>query len=151
MEFESFVEFLQNILLDPANRRRNSAIAYEEAKQRPHQNVRAFVAYLETLEEQLEEYTEEQKANHLLAKVQPAMRQRLIEGGYTRQKMSRNDLVATIAMLEQNTIRKERAETPPTKRQKKDSLKEDNSSSKSQYPRRFHNIKDDTSQTPANN
>jgi hypothetical protein len=30
------------------------------------------------------------------------MRERLVEGGYTRNQMSRDDLIATVAMLEQN-------------------------------------------------
>ena len=73
IDFDTFIEFLQDIFLDPKNRQRNSAIVYEEAKQCPNQSIQSFVAYLETLEEQLESYTEEQKANHLLAKIQLAI------------------------------------------------------------------------------
>ena len=92
------------------------------------------MVYLETLEEQLESYTDEQKTNHLLAKIQPAMRQKLIEGGYTQRKMLRNDLIATVAMLEQNTLKKEGSASAKDK--KKDQAKEGSGSSNPRHPRR---------------
>ena len=62
----------------------------------------------------MEPYTENQKATHLLTKIHPEMRQKLLEGGYTQRAiMTRESLVNTIVMLETtaNWVKDHRAGT----------------------------------------
>jgi hypothetical protein len=124
IEWDAFITFLTDILMESGNRQRYYTLKYENAKQRPGQSIRAFVEYLESCEEELEPYTETQRAEHLLAKILPEMRQRLVEGGYTRTKLSRTDLISVIAMLEQN-------QSPTSKGTKTDSKDKDKSESSS--------------------
>jgi hypothetical protein len=122
IEWDAFITFLTDILMESGNRQRLYTLRYENAKQRQGQSIRTFVEYLESCEEELEPYTETQRAEHLLAKILPEMRQRLVEGGYTRTKLSRADLISVIAMLEQN-------QSPTSKGTKTDSKDKSKSSS----------------------
>jgi hypothetical protein len=124
IEWDAFITFLTDILMESGNRQRLYTLRYENAKQRQGQSIRTFVEYLESCEEELEPYTETQRAEHLLAKILPEMRQRLVEGGYTRTKLSRADLISVIAMLEQN-------QSPTSKGTKTDSKDKDKSESSS--------------------
>lgn len=103
ISFEEYHQFLHNLLQDPANRRREAMLRYETARQRPGQPIRAFVNYLEELEEELDPFNERQKADSLFVKMAPTMRQRLIENGFATQEHTRAELANTVAMLEQNS------------------------------------------------
>lgn len=101
MDIAGFEEFLQDLHVDPANRQRIAALRYNVANQRKGQSIRKFVAYLEELEREMEPYTESQKTTHLLTKIHPKMRQRLLEGGYAEQSSAYREAVVNIlAMLE---------------------------------------------------
>ncbi|ELR08221.1 hypothetical protein GMDG_08619 [Pseudogymnoascus destructans 20631-21] len=82
LDIAGFEEFLRDLHIDPANRQRIAALKYNGAHQRKGQDIRKFVAYLEELEREMEPYTESQRTTHLLTKLHPEMRQRLLEGGY---------------------------------------------------------------------
>ncbi len=124
MSFADFEGFLRNLIIDPANRQRLALMSYSRAIQKEGQSIRRFVSYLEELEHEMEPYTETQKANHLLAKINPTIRHKLIEQGYHNQQWHREELVNTIAMLETNEAwikaprsRSDREESRPTRNQ----------------------------------
>ncbi len=101
LDFAGFEEFLRDLHIDPANRQRIAALKYNTARQRKGQGIRKFVAYLEELEREMEPYTESQRTTHLLIKIHPEMRQRLLEGGYAERSTTHREAVVNIlAMLE---------------------------------------------------
>lgn len=67
-EFKTF-------LLDdfrPASLRKHDVFRkYNDAKQKPNQSVSEFVTYMDSLEEQLEPYTESQRIAHLMTRLHP--------------------------------------------------------------------------------
>ncbi|ELR04655.1 hypothetical protein GMDG_01514 [Pseudogymnoascus destructans 20631-21] len=101
LDIAGFEEFLRDLHVDPANRQRIAALKYNVALQRKGHSIRKFVAYLEDLEREMELYTESQKTVHLLTKIHPEMRQRLLEGGYAERSSTHRDAIVNIlAMLE---------------------------------------------------
>ncbi|KFY19162.1 hypothetical protein V493_08103, partial [Pseudogymnoascus sp. VKM F-4281 (FW-2241)] len=103
LDIAGFEEFLRDLHVDPANRQRIAALKYNGALQRKGQSIRKFVAYLEDLEREMEPYTKSQRTTHLLTKIHPEMRQRLIEGGYAERSSTHREAVVNIlAMLEMN-------------------------------------------------
>ncbi|PQM43517.1 hypothetical protein VC83_09644 [Pseudogymnoascus destructans] len=103
LDIAGFEEFLRDLHIDPANRQRIAALKYNGAHQRKGQGIRKFVAYLEELEREMEPYTESQRTTHLLTKLHPEMRQRLLEGGYAERSTTHREAVVNIlAMLEMN-------------------------------------------------
>lgn len=101
LDIAGFEKFLRDLHVDPANRQRIAALKYNGAHQRKGQSIRKFVTYLEDLEREMEPYTESQKTVHLLMKIHPEMRQRLLEGGHAeRATTHRETVVNTLAMLE---------------------------------------------------
>jgi hypothetical protein len=110
MTWPGFIEFLKNLQLDPANRRRSISLKHSEARQREKQPIRQFVDYLESLEDELEPFTEIQKADFILNKCLPEVRQKIINTGRVTQEWTREELVTTIAMMEEGTrLRKPRS------------------------------------------
>jgi hypothetical protein len=99
--WEGFKNFLTDLHLDPANRRRLAVKRFNAAKQRPGQKIRAFAHYLEELERDIEPFTERGRANFLFAKLSAENEQRLIRGGYKPESMTVEEIIATVAMLEQ--------------------------------------------------
>lgn len=97
--WSEFKTFLEDLLQDPINRGRNVADQYEAAKQLPHQTVHEFVMYLDRLEADLPEYTDEQRSQHLLTKFKPALKAAL--AAYATQPRDREDLIRLAARLEQ--------------------------------------------------
>lgn len=116
MDIAGFEEFLRDLHIDPANRQRIAALKYNGAHQRKGQSIRKFVAFLEDLEREMEPYTESQRTTHLLTKIHPEMRQRLLEGGYAERSTTHREAVVNIvAMLEMNS-RWVSEKDPPTDR-----------------------------------
>jgi hypothetical protein len=89
---------VRNTVADPANRTLTVTLEYERARQRGGQSVKEFVTELEVLEEQMPEYTEEQKVRHLLAKMTPAIRDALI--AYVDLPSTRQGLVTAATRIE---------------------------------------------------
>ena len=56
------------------NRQLNTAQRYADARQRVHQSVHTYVTYIESLEDELPPYTEEQRRLHLLTTFRPEIR-----------------------------------------------------------------------------
>ncbi|OBT60005.1 hypothetical protein VE03_10494 [Pseudogymnoascus sp. 23342-1-I1] len=67
--WEALKAFLLNLVEDPVSRVISTSIKYNDARQRSGQSAQAFATYLETLEAELSEYQEDQKAQHFLAKL----------------------------------------------------------------------------------
>ncbi|ELR10550.1 hypothetical protein GMDG_04824 [Pseudogymnoascus destructans 20631-21] len=92
--------------------------------------IRKFVTYLEELEREMEPYTESQRTTHLLTKIHPDMRQRLLEGGYAEHSSTHREAVINIlAMLEMTNRVTEKAPTS-------DKPKEGRSSPRGNFPNR---------------
>ena len=103
IEWDTYIEFFRNLISHASNRGRTYAMKYQTARQLPDQGIRAFLNYMEELEDQLEPYTETQKVEHLLTRIHPEMHQRLVENGFLLQERTRQELVNQIALLEENT------------------------------------------------
>lgn len=73
-----FEDFLHNLVEDPVNRRIGVAQRYQDAQQGSSQKVADFVAHLETLEAEMEPFTESQKKDMLLTKLRPQLRDQII-------------------------------------------------------------------------
>jgi hypothetical protein len=79
---EEFSKFLLDNVADPVNRMFTIAQQHHDALQGTGQKVMEFVTYLESLEAELDPYTETQKQQILLTKLQPELR-RLITNHQT--------------------------------------------------------------------
>lgn len=66
---DDFRKDMFNVVEDPINRSLTIARAYKDAYQRGDQTVASFVAYLVTLEDQIELYTPAQRIRYLLVKL----------------------------------------------------------------------------------
>lgn len=108
-----FRQYLLDLLSDPINRGLEAATSHAQAMQRKDQSVRAFATYLEVLEEQLTPYTEEQRVQHLFAKLRPEL-QRAITN-YHQVPATREDLIALGSTLERNLRRSAPAPEQRTK------------------------------------
>jgi hypothetical protein len=106
LDIAGFEEFLRDLHVDPANRQRIAALRYNVAAQRKGQGIRRFVAHLEDLEREMDPYTEAQMTTHLLAKIHPDMRQRLLEGGYAERSSTRREVIVNILAMIEMTSRK---------------------------------------------
>ncbi|GAM82719.1 hypothetical protein ANO11243_007040 [Dothideomycetidae sp. 11243] len=98
--WEEFADFLLNQVSDPLNRKLDAATAYAKAEQRAGQSIREFSVYLETLEAQIPWYTEEQKIQHLFARLREEL-QVAITNLY-RIPDTKEDLVRLGTTLEDN-------------------------------------------------
>ena len=56
LKWDNFITFLKDTLKTPMHRNQTIATSYEEARQKPGQAVRDFVAYLDRLEDKLPPY-----------------------------------------------------------------------------------------------
>jgi hypothetical protein len=52
-DWETFVEFIKDSILDPENRSNNTLAKFKDAKQRPGQSIQSFVSYLDSLADDL--------------------------------------------------------------------------------------------------
>jgi hypothetical protein len=96
--FDDFKAFVRDAVEDPANRVISVTLSYERARQKEGQTVSAFATYLDTLEDQLPRYTEEQRVLHLLAKLAPKLRKGIVK--YHNIPAKRKDLVALATRIE---------------------------------------------------
>lgn len=99
--FEQFAQYLVNLMESPENRRLTTAAKYSHAKQGPTQSVSDFVAYLETLEADLEAFTELQKRDTLLNKLRDKTHERVIV--VPDLPVTRDALAALVARIEDAT------------------------------------------------
>jgi hypothetical protein len=108
ISWEKFKELTLDWMDTPANRRIDAARKYEEANQGTL-NVRSFANFLESLEDRLPSYTEEQRMTHLLAKLRPDLQRRiLLLEGY-KSLHTRQDLVEAASTIEEG-VRKKKQE-----------------------------------------
>lgn len=73
--WEAFTRFLRNTIADPANRMGNASLRLKKAEQKEGQSARQFASYIEELEEDIPEMSqEEQRAWILLNGLRPSIR-----------------------------------------------------------------------------
>jgi hypothetical protein len=73
--WEAFTRFLRNTIADPANRMANASLRLKKAEQQEGQSARQFSSYIEELEEDIPEISEEERrAWVLLNGLRPALR-----------------------------------------------------------------------------
>lgn len=97
-EWNQFTQYLVDLIEDSDNRRLTSARLYDEVKQGYSQSVSEFVAYIETLEADLDEYTERQKRDHLLHRLRKDLRDKV--NGVAQIPESRGYLSALAQRME---------------------------------------------------
>lgn len=113
--WESFKEFLLDLVDDPANRQQSAMQKFMDSRQGPAQSAQAFHAYLSQLESQLLPYTEYQNTYHYFTKLREDLRIALTNYGDlpgTREKM-----VARAAALEKNLTKLYSSKAPTHRRQ----------------------------------
>jgi hypothetical protein len=98
--WEEFSKFLLDNVADPVNRMFTIAQQHHDALQGTGQKVMEFVTYLESLEAELDPYTETQKQQILLTKLRPELR-RLITNHQT-VPTSRLELARLATRLQEN-------------------------------------------------
>lgn len=97
--WEKYKDFLRDVLDDPTTRARNNYRLLKQAKQRAGQTVYHFVAYVESLEQNLpEQYTERQRYDHLLAAFSPALEREILKVGDI--PATREDLIKLASRLD---------------------------------------------------
>ena len=104
LNFDDFSNFLLNELSDPINRGLDTAMRYHSAGQRKDQNVCSFTTYLETLEAQLEPYSENHRVQHLYAKLRPEIQTAITD--FHQVPSTRSELISLAMTLERNLQRK---------------------------------------------
>ncbi len=118
--WEGFVQFLLDLAEDPVNHMFTVAQQYKEARQGQNQKVMDLLTYLETLEAQLQPYTEPQKTQALLT----GMREDLRAARTSQLNIPQDRLeVARLAMRLEENMRKGRKhhEEAPKQRQDRES------------------------------
>ena len=98
MTWSQYIEFLDNLLLQPDAKRLLDSQKYNEAKQGEKQSILSFVNYLEELEANLEPLSEKQKSENLFNKCHKSIRQKLIENGVIPQQLTRDQLISAISL-----------------------------------------------------
>lgn len=129
--WEEFVDFLANELDDPVARLTTAHEKYAEAKQREGQSARTFLTYLETLETQMDPYTEQQKLYHYFSRLRRDLRLAITDHNLIPQ--TRRELCSLASKLEKNLQAKrskplaDRVTLPrkPEKKSSKDEKKRD--------------------------
>lgn len=110
--WDTYTNWLLDLIEDPMNRQYTVALAYENAAQKPTQSIREFEAYLSALEAQLPHYTQEQLAIQLFTKLKPALRNEIVHVGIIPSK--REELLSLGARLETSTHKGNTAASKPT-------------------------------------
>ncbi|KAM0128137.1 hypothetical protein ACHAO1_009167 [Botrytis cinerea] len=93
-----FKEYMYDSIMDKGNRQRQAIQRIIHAKQQPGQSVNAFVSYLESLEEDIEQEADSIRRERLLAGLRPHITKRISES--VQQPESRNELIKQACRLE---------------------------------------------------
>lgn len=94
-EFETFVK---DTVGDPVNRMLGITLQYEKARQKDNQSAPSFALELELLENQIGDYSEEQKIRTLLTKLNPDLRSAIVKS--QQLPKTRQELVALATRIE---------------------------------------------------
>lgn len=98
LTWTSFCEFQLSLINDPVNLARDAMRKYMTATQKFDQSVRDFAAYLKEWEQLLEPYSEEQRKEHLRAKVLYEVRAESLK--YSKEPESYDAYVAHLQTVE---------------------------------------------------
>ncbi|KAF2159422.1 hypothetical protein M409DRAFT_60773 [Zasmidium cellare ATCC 36951] len=96
--YADFKDFVRDAVGDPVNRMLSVTLEYDKIRQREGQTVQQFATELDTLEDQLGDYSEPQRVRHLLAKLQPALRPAIVK--YHEIPKTRQELVTLATRIE---------------------------------------------------
>lgn len=112
-EFETWDEYTawcRNLVKDPANRTIQAYLSLKDARQRPNQNVRELVSYLEELERDLPGNDEDkQNAWSLLAALRPDIRERVMA---EHKEITGREQVVSAAQRQEELLKGCRRENP---------------------------------------
>jgi Zinc knuckle len=98
LTWSGFCDFQLSLINDPVNMTREAMRKYMTAAQKPEQSVRDFAAYLKEWEQLLDPYTEEQRKEHLRAKVLYEVRAESLK--YSKEPKSYDAYVAHLQTVE---------------------------------------------------
>ena len=136
--WDDFKEFLLNLINDPTHRGLDAATKYANARQQPGQSIRQFATYLESLEQELPTYTDEQRAHHLFAKLREDLRTHITN--FHNVPTDRESLISLGSTLEKN-VKSSREQRPDRPRE---SGRDKRISSKERSQERSHPYRRDT-------
>ena len=136
MTWDQYIEFLDNLLLQPEAKRLLDSSKYNEAKQGEKQSILSFVNYLEELEANLEPLSERQKTENLFNKCHKDIRRKLLDNGVIPQRLTREQLISDICLRDTSYL--DKVDKPSKTTGKGDSQKGQNSeNSKRDKKKRF--------------
>jgi predicted DNA-binding protein YlxM (UPF0122 family) len=123
LSWDGYIQFLDNLLLQPDARRLMLSRKYEIARQGAKQSILSFVNYLEELEAELEPFTETQKRDNLFNKIRPELQRKLVDSGLATRQNTREDLITAISLMDSSYLDKldKPAQTGVEKKGEKDS------------------------------
>lgn len=99
--WEEFKDFLLRQLNDPIHLKREANYHYQTSKQRPHQSVWEFVAFISQWEAQLtQQYTEPQRIEHLRARLLPEIQSEALK--YPTEPDTYDSFVTHMQSIESN-------------------------------------------------
>jgi predicted DNA-binding protein YlxM (UPF0122 family) len=104
MKWKDYIDFLDNLLLQPDARRMQRSKKYEEAKQGPRQSILLFVNYLEELESNLDLFSEVQLRDNLFNKIRPELQRKLVETGMATRQNTRQELISAISLMDSSYL-----------------------------------------------
>ena len=114
-----FIEFLENLIVDPENRDLRYAQRMEDAYQRKGQDVKSFAVYLQTLENHLPAAAPVNRRNTFLTKLRPEIRAEInVQGGRTPQDFE--ELVSFAVRVESGIKMRSNLKSKPSKDQDKE-------------------------------
>lgn len=96
--WDTFVEWLRDQVEDPDNRRRTSAQELKNLRQKGGQTARQFLADVETLEDDLPLFTEEQKISNFWTGLRPSLQNAINATG--REFSTREEILRCATTLE---------------------------------------------------
>ena len=141
LTWKKYIQFLDNLLLQPDARRLLISRKYESAQQGPKQSILSFVNYLEELETELEPYTETQKRDNLFNKIRPELQKKLVDGGLATRQNTREDLITSISLMDSSYLDKSEhssKEKDSKKGKDKDSKEKSSFNKHRDYKNRFY-------------
>ncbi|KAI9657507.1 MAG: hypothetical protein M1829_006917 [Trizodia sp. TS-e1964] len=104
--WNEFTTYLENLISDPANRELDKIQQYLDAKQKKGQTIQQFLAYIDRLESELVyPYSDTVRLGHLLAKLLPEIRKKIMMLGTLPE--SRTELITVALRIEAQIFPKE--------------------------------------------
>ena len=116
-DWETFVEFMKDSILDPENRSNDALAKFKDAKQRPGQSVQSFVSYLDSLSDDLGYTGSPRERDDLFSGLRQEIRDEINRQGNAPRE--REKLISAAVRVENNlnqSARRERNDEPTGQR-----------------------------------